>query len=49
MSNLMKVIIIFIALVLILGGIFVVIANWTGNEDLLPPALQDPVVTEQER
>lgn len=47
MSNIMRVILIFAALVVIGGGIFVVAANWSGNEDLLPPALQDPVQSEQ--
>lgn len=47
MSNLMKVLLTF----LVIGGILiacgVVFFNWTGNEEVLPPALQDPVQTEQ--
>lgn len=47
MSNVIKLVIIFCVLVGIVGGIFVVAANWSGHEELLPPALQDPATTEQ--
>lgn len=47
MSNVMKIVIIFAALLVIIGGIFVVAANWSGHEDLLPPAFQDPQQSEQ--
>jgi hypothetical protein len=47
MSNLVKILVIFGALVVIAAGIFVVVANWTDNEELLPPQLQDPATTEQ--
>lgn len=47
MSNLMKVIILFVALAGIIIACGVVFFNWTGNEEVLPPALQDPVQTEQ--
>lgn len=47
MSNIMRLIIIFGALVVIAAGIFVVVANWTDNEELLPPQLQDPATAEQ--
>lgn len=47
MSNLMKIIILFVALAGILIACGVVFFNWTGNEELLPPALQDPVQAEQ--
>jgi hypothetical protein len=47
MSNLMKVIILFVVLAGILIACGVVFFNWTGNEELLPPALQDPVQSEQ--
>lgn len=47
MSNMMRVILIFAALVVIGGGIFVVAANWSGHEELLPPAFQDPQQSEQ--
>lgn len=47
MKNLMKLIIIFVVLVGILIACGVVFFNWTGNEEVLPPALQDPVQSEQ--
>ena len=47
MKNLMKLVIIFVALAGILIACGVVFFNWTGNEELLPPALQDPVQAEQ--
>lgn len=47
MSNLMKLVIIFVALAGILIACGVVFFNWTGNEEVLPPALQDPVQSEQ--
>lgn len=47
MSNIMRVVLVFAALVVIGGGIFVVAANWSDNEELLPPALQDPQQKEQ--
>lgn len=44
MNNVLKVILIF----LVIGGLLVagmtVYLNWSGNSDLLPPFLQDPVV-----
>ena len=44
MNNVLKVILIF----LVVGGLLVagmtVYLNWSGNSDLLPPFLQDPVV-----
>lgn len=46
MSNFMKVTLIFLALAGILIACGVVFFNWTGNEDVLPPALQDPVKSE---
>ena len=47
MKNLMKLVIIFVALAGILIACGVVFFNWTGNEEVLPPALQDPVQSEQ--
>lgn len=47
MSNLMKVIILFVVLAGILIACGVVFFNWTGNEEVLPPAFQDPVQSEQ--
>lgn len=47
MSNLMKVIILFVVLVGILIACGVVFFNWTDNEEVLPPAFQDPVQSEQ--
>lgn len=47
MSNLMKIIILFVALLGIVIACGVVFFNWTGNEEVLPPALQDPVQAEQ--
>lgn len=46
MSNVFKVTILFVVLAGILIACGVVFFNWTGNEDILPPALQDPVVAE---
>lgn len=43
----MKVIILFVVLAGILITCGVVFFNWTDNEELLPPALQDPVQSEQ--
>ena len=47
MSNLMKVIILFVVLVGILIACGVVFFNWTGNDEVLPPAFQDPQQSEQ--
>lgn len=41
----MKIVILFVVLAGILIGCGVVFFNWTGNEEVLPPALQDPVGT----
>lgn len=46
MSNFMKVTLIFAAVAGILVALYVIIANWSGNEEVLPPALQDPVKSE---
>lgn len=46
MSNVMKVLIIFGALLGIVIACGVIFFNWTGNEEVLPPALQDPVKSE---
>ena len=46
MSNLMKLIILFVVLAGIIIACGVVFFNWTGNEEVLPPALQDPVQSE---
>lgn len=46
MSNLVKIVLIFVVLLGILIGCGVVFFNWTGNEEVLPPALQDPVKAE---
>ena len=43
----MKVIILFVVLAGILIACGVLSFNWMGNEELLPPALQDPVQSEQ--
>lgn len=47
MSNVMKLVILFVVLAGILIACGVVFFNWTGNEELLPPALQDPAQTTQ--
>lgn len=47
MSNLMKIIILFVVLAGIVIACGVVFFNWTGNEEVLPPALQDPAQAEQ--
>lgn len=41
MSNVMRLILTFLALVVIVGGIVIVVANYTGNQDILPPFLQE--------
>lgn len=47
MSNFMKVTLLFIVLLGIIIACGVVFFNWTGNEDILPPALQDPAAAQQ--
>lgn len=47
MSNVMKIIILFVALAGILIACGVIFFNWTGNEEVLPPALQDPAQATQ--
>ena len=47
MKNLMKLVITFVVLVILIAGIGTVVLNWTGHQELLPPALQDPPVAEQ--
>lgn len=47
MSNFMKVTLIFLALAGILIACGVIFFNWTGNEEVLPPALQDPAQATQ--
>lgn len=46
MSNFMKVTLIFLALAGIFIACGVIFFNWTGNEEVLPPVLQDPVKSE---
>ena len=47
MSNFMKVTLLFLVLAGILIACGVVFFNWSDNEELLPPALQEPAKVEQ--